>query len=404
MRIFLTKLGNVGNLMGNFVYLMGNQANIMDNAQLRYVFDARKQANNDTVPGLLQIEVRLKGTNKRRTISTGVKLYKNQFSDRNGFTCKNHPNAPAITGKVTRMFRQIEAFVMSDSCFGLDDVHKWNHDEAEIHSVVEFIRSELRRMDPSYEVLEYHNSLIKRLEEFGKIKVFADLTYENIIEFDTHLRTTIKSQPTLYKRHSALRRFIKEAINRGLCKFDPYMQFKVKKGKSKDPVFLLENEIKMIQNYQPINDKLENTKDMFILQCFTGMAYIDMAQFTKSDISEIDGRKVINSRREKTDESFITLLLPEAEKILEKYNYMLPVLSNQKYNDYLKLLGTGAGITKTLTSHVARHTFGTYLINRDIPIETVSRAMGHSNIKMTQHYAKLLGRKVVDDMSKLLEE
>jgi len=126
-------------------------------------------------------------------------------------------------------------------------------------------------------------------------------------------------------------------------------------------------------------------------------------QFSKDYISEIDGMKVIRSNRQKTDEPFIALFLPEAEKIANKYSYDLPKLTNQKYNDYLKLLGSGAELKKTLTSHVARHTFATYLLNKDIPIETVSKAMGHSNIKMTEHYAKMLGRKVVRDMKKLLE-
>jgi site-specific recombinase XerD len=81
----------------------------------------------------------------------------------------------------------------------------------------------------------------------------------------------------------------------------------------------------------------------------------------------------------------------------------MPKLSNQKYNDYLKLLAEASGIKKNLTSRVARHTFATYLLNKDIPIETVSRALGHTNLKMTQHYAKMLEKKVVSDMSKLLE-
>jgi site-specific recombinase XerD len=374
----------------------------MNNTQLRFVFDSKKQAAG-TKTGLLQIEVRLTGTNLRKTISTNVRLLKNQFSDKNGFTCKNHPNAPAITGKVSSMFRKIEAFVLSDKCKKLDDVKNWNKEESSTFSVIDFIKSELIRNNPSYDVLEYHNSLIKRLEEFGKIRVFADFTYQNIVDFDAHLRMTIKSQPTLYKRHAALHRYIREAINRELCKYDPYMQFKVKKGKSREPVFLLESEIEKIKNWNPVSEKLEHVRDMFIFQCFTGMAFVDMCKFTKEDINEIEGKKIIRSRREKTDESFISLLLPDAEKMLIKYNYQLPVISNQKYNDYLKLLGAGSEITKKLTSHVARHTFATYLLNKDIPIESVSRAMGHSSIKMTQHYAKMLGKKVVNDMSVLLD-
>ena len=128
-----------------------------------------------------------------------------------------------------------------------------------------------------------------------------------------------------------------------------------------------------------------------------------MTNFSKNDIIEVDEMKAIRSNRVKTDESFITLFFPEAEKIAEKYNYELPKLSNQKYNDYLKILAAGVKIKKNLTTHVARHTFATYLLNKGIPIETVSRAMGHSSIKMTQHYAKLLGRKVISDMKILLE-
>ena len=96
-------------------------------------------------------------------------------------------------------------------------------------------------------------------------------------------------------------------------------------------------------------------------------------------------------------------LLTNAEAILLKYDYMLPRITNEKYNDYLKLVGAGAGLNKNLTTHVARHTYATYLLNRNIPIETVSRCMGHSNIKMTQVYARMLGKKVVDDMQVLLK-
>ena len=374
----------------------------MDNAQLRFIFDRYNVANNDTKKGVLQIEVRLFGSNRRKLITTGVHLYKNQFSEKNGFTCKNHDNATAITGKVARQFRKIEAFVLSDKCKSLDDVKYWNDDSGRTTSVIEFMLDELRRNDPSMDVVEYHSSLITRLTEFGKIKTFSDITYENVVDFDAYLRRTIKSQPTLYRRHTTLHRYVKEAINRGLHNYDPYLSFKLKKGKSKDPVFLLESELDEIKKYKPTSERLARVKDLFIFQCFTGMAYTDVCSFSKGDIYEAEGKKVIRSSRNKTDESFITLLLPEAEAIAEKYGYDLPKISNQKYNDYLKLLGAGAEIDKALTSHVARHTFATYLLNKGVPIETVSRALGHSTLGMTQHYAKLLGKKVVDDMSVLL--
>jgi len=375
----------------------------MENLSIRYVFD-RKLQSSTTNTGLLQIEVRVNKTVNKVFLSTGIHLYKNQFSDKNGFTCKNHPNAQLITGKAKRIFNQIESFCLSEKCNSLNDVKSWDKTEISTVSVIEFIKKELTKKNIGYGTLAYHKTLINQLQAFGKIKTFSDITYENITEFDVFLRKTIKSSSTLNKRHLTLHHYIKQAINMELMKKDPYNMFKMPTKKGKDPVFLTENEINDLLEYIPEIEKIQHTKDMFIFQIFTGLAYVDLVKFDKSCIFEMEGKKVIRSSREKTDESFISLLLPEAEKILEKYNYQLPTMSNQKYNDYLKILGAGAEIKKNLTTHVARHTFATYLLNKDIPIESVSRAMGHSNIKMTQHYAKMLGKKVISDMSKLLKE
>jgi site-specific recombinase XerD len=378
------------------------QAIIMNSIQLRFVFDRKKEAGN-TKKGLLQIEARLTGTNRRKLISTGVRLYANQFSDKNGFTCRNHPNAPVITGNATRIFREVEAFVFSDRCRSLDDVRNWNRNVAAAYSVVAFMEESLMKRKPSLATLEHHRILINKIKTFGKFRNFSDVTYENVSDFDSFLRRTVSSQPTLYKWHCAFKSYIVDAVNRGLCTSNPYLLFKVQKGKSRTPTYLTEGEIKKIKEYEPEMERLQKVKDLFIFQCFTGMAYADMQSFSRADVSETEGMKVIRSSRTKTDESFVALLLPEAERVAEKYGYSLPKLSNQKYNDYLKLLGTGAKITKSLTSHVARHTFATYLINKNVPIESVSRALGHASIRQTQHYARLLASKVIDDMKVLID-
>lgn len=373
----------------------------MNNLSMRYVFD-RKHKATETEKGLLQIEVRIIGTSTKKFFSTGVKLTSLQFSDKNGFTCISHPHSQVLTGRGRYVYNRIEAFIFSRECRTFSDVGRWKDKPGETLLVKDFIRAELSRWQASLATATYYTSLIKRLDGFGKIKTFTDLTYQNIVDFDGYLRQFIVSQPTLYKRHNALKRIIKEAINRKLCDSNPYDLFKVKPGQSKKPVFLNEKEIQQIINYTPTVDKVKKVKDLFLFQCFTGLAYVDMSKFDKSYIEIVHGHKVINSSRQKTDQEFITLLLPQAEAILKKYDYTLPKISNQKYNDYIKLLAAGAGIDKRLTSHAARHTFATYLLNKGIPIETVAKAMGHSNIRMTQHYAKLLGKKVVDDMSRLL--
>ena len=368
---------------------------------MRYVFD-RKHKATETEKGLLQVEVRIIGTSTKKFFSTGVKLTTLQFSDKNGFTCINHPHSQVLTGRARYVYNKIEAFIFSRECKTFSDVSKWNKKPGETLLVKDFIQKELSRWRASKATVTHYNSLIKRLDGFGKIKRFADFTYQNIADFDNYLRQFIVSQPTLYKRHNTLKRVIKEAVNQKLCDSNPYDLFKVKPGQSKKPIFLNEKEIQQIIDYIPTVDKVKKVKDLFLFQCFTGLAYVDMNKFDKSYIATVHGYKVINSNRQKTDQEFITLLLPQAEAILDKYDYTLPKISNQKYNDYIKLLAAGAGIHKRLTSHAARHTFATYLLNKGIPIETVAKAMGHSNIRMTQHYAKLLGKKVVDDMSRLL--
>lgn len=352
----------------------------MKEAVIRYVFDKKKVADKSKIKGLLQVEVRLKNSNKCKYISTGIHLYKHQFSDTNGFTCRNHDNAPAITGQARSVFTAIEAFVLSDKCQTLSDVVNWDKEDSSEYSVVDFIKSELKRKNVSFAVLQYNHSFLKRLEEYGKIKTFDDLTYENILGLDKTLMETIVSEPTLYKRHSLFKGYIQEAINRGYFKgTNPYVFFNNKKGKSKDPVYLDEREIELLKNYTPNYGYLERAKDLFLFQIRTGLAYIDLMHFGRESVSELDGYKIIKSPRQKTDETFITLFLPDAEKIAEKYNYELPQITNQKYNEYLKEVAKGAGITKNLTSHTGRHTFGTLLtISQGVPIETVSRMMGHT--------------------------
>lgn len=374
----------------------------MKDISIRYVFDRKNQAS-DTNRGLLQIEVRILGKVDKSLVSTGIKLLKKQFSTLNGFTCVKHPNASAITSSGRDVFNRVEAFVLSDKCKSLADVKYWDKEVFSELTIQDFIISELRRRNPSDTVIEYNNSFLRRLREFGKIRKFEDLTYENILGLDGHLRKTISSEPTLYKRHSLFKGYIQESINRGIFKGpNPYILFNSKKGKSKDPVYLTEQEVQLLKNYSPDFAYLERTRDLFLFQCYTGLAYIDLMNFNTESVSETDGFKVIRSNRIKTDENFITLFLPEAERIAIKYKYDLPKLTNQKYNEYLKEVAKGSGINKQLVSHSARHTFATYLLNKDIPIETVSRALGHSNIKQTQHYARLLGKKVIEDMKKLL--
>lgn len=389
----------------------------MDTLKLRLVFDRRKEAKKPDQQGHIEIYVYDSASRKNIYISTGVRVQPHQFRQAKGeIGCiVKHPNAVSLSGVLERTLRDVEAYALSTTCTTLEQVKSWNSDvKSESMSLISFMEDELRRRDPVYTTLTQHQTFIKRLVQFGKMKTFSDVTYANVVDFYDFLEKGGEGREklgavTLKKRHSMFKSYINEAINRGYMTKNPLMSVKVKKGQSKDPVYLTAEELDALKNCdlegKVEGERLIRVKDVFVFQCLTGLAYVDLKAFAKDQIFEIDGQKVIRSNRQKTDQGYISVLLPEAIKILEKYDYDLPVISMQKYNDYLKLLPLyvvdkkgRAIIKKRLTSHVARHTCGTLLINQGVPLETVARVLGHSNTKMTRHYARLLGKTVVNDI------
>lgn len=377
----------------------------MLNIKLRFVFDRKNEATL-TKQGLLQIEAKLVGRPDRVFLTTGIKLYKNQFSDKMGFTCKNHNQADAITRKAKLIFDSIEKYSLSENLTDIKDMKSWNLDKSSVDSVIKFMQQEMRLRNMEYNTMKAHVSLVNKLVSFDKIKTFQHVTLPNIIDFDAQMRESKISNVSINKMHVLFKMYLKLAISKGLLAGNPYDRFTPPKAKNTDPVFLTQDEVLKIKGLDGLNEKLSKVRDLFLFQCFTGMAYADMQLFNHECVHLEDGKEIIRSSRVKTDESFVMLFLPEAKEVAEKYNYQLPKISNQKYNDYLKLLVAhpDVNINKKVTSHTARHTFATYLINKGIPLESVSKILGHSNIKQSQHYARLLGKKVISDMEKYLKK
>ncbi|MFV0539179.1 MAG: tyrosine-type recombinase/integrase [Dysgonomonas sp.] len=384
----------------------------MDNVVVSFVFDLRGiTKDNAKKEAPIHVRVYEPKTRIRKYIHTNEFILKSQYSDvaTGGLSIIKHPNAAAIKARIDKIFAKVQAFVYSDKCETMEDVENWDkEDDLSTTNVVEFIKADLKRREVSFSVLEYNNSFIKRLEEYGRIKTFADLTYSRIEDFDLHLKKTIKSQPTLYKRHSLFKGYLEKARKRGLIERNPYDEFTFKKGKSDDPVYLIESEVKQIISYKPrgaAKESLERIRDLFIFQCYTGLSYTDLESFSRDSIQVINGQKEIHGTRNKTGVPYVVLLLPIAEEIAEKYDYILPVISNQKYNDYLGTLIERIGIDKNVTTHTGRHTFGTYLINKGVSIEAIPKIMGHTNMKQSLLYARMLGVTAINEMKdKLLDK
>lgn len=241
----------------------------------------------------------------------------------------------------------------------------------------------------------------------------VDIKFINNLEY--FLKTKEKcSHNTSFKYVSNLKKIIRIAYTNGWIAIDPFLHYKTK-FKIVDREFLLEHEIESIIEKKTSIERLNLVKDIFIFCCFTGLAYIDVKKLSKDNILlGIDGEYWVKTKRTKTDSRSNIPILPIAQSILNKYAYhpdilnsdkVLPVLSNQKMNTYLKEIADICGIQKNLTFHLARHTFATTItLNNGVPIESVSKMLGHKSLRATQHYAKILDKKVSDDMKALRDK
>jgi len=238
------------------------------------------------------------------------------------------------------------------------------------------------------------------------------ISYDFISSYVHYLKTVRNcNQNTTAKYIGNFRKIINECIKQGWLKQDPFFGFKLTKKEVKREVLSME-EIETLSKKNFHVERLNQIRDIFLFCCYTGLAYVDIKQLKSTDISiGIDGEDWIFTERQKTDVETRIPLLPIAKGLVEKYKKhpeceikgkVLPVPSNQKTNAYLKEIADLCGITKTLTSHIARHTFATTItLSNGVPIETVSKMLGHKNLRTTQHYAKILDLEVSNDMSDL---
>ena len=235
------------------------------------------------------------------------------------------------------------------------------------------------------------------------------IDHEFISGYDFYLRAVRKcANNSAVKYIRNFGKIIRICLANGWILVDPFANYKCK-IKTVDRVFLSEDELQRMADKKFATDRLTQVRDVFLFCCFTGLAYADVKKLKRSQISKgIDGEQWIFTTRQKTDSRSAIPLLPTAAKLVEKYakhplcinkDMPLPVPSNQKMNDYLKEIAAVCGINKTLTSHIARHTFATTItLSNGVPIESVSKMLGHSSIRQTQHYAKILDLKVSADM------
>lgn len=230
-------------------------------------------------------------------------------------------------------------------------------------------------------------------------KQVTEITNEVVSGFYADLNRKYEST-TSASMMVKLKTVITFGLDNNRIKINPFNGIKITK-KTKEVEFLTESEVKAIKEKNLVG-RLSKVRDLFIFQCFTGLAYTDMAHLTREDfqVNEL-GQIYIKKSRLKTGVGFTTVLFPEAAEIIKRYDYELPVLSNQKYNSYLKEIADLCGINKPMHTHIGRHSFATMALNRGLSLETVAKMLGHSNIKQTQHYSKLVDKTVFEAIAKV---
>jgi site-specific recombinase XerD len=269
--------------------------------------------------------------------------------------------------------------------------------------------------------LQRYDAALKHIRNYCTVQYnneklpLNEVSNKFITGFDFYLKTVAKCQHNSSMKHiKALKKVIRIAIASDYIRKDPFVNYRITQ-KNVERECLTQTEIDSIINKEITIQRLDVIRDLFIFECYTGFAYKDLAALRKENIEiGIDGHRWIVIRRGKTGVTCRIPLFPISENIIKKYashaeviitGKLLPVPSNQKMNAYLKEVGAICGIDKDLHTHLARHTYATTVtLSNGIPMETVSKLLGHSKLQTTQIYAKVVNKKVEDDIMLLREK
>lgn len=386
---------------------------------IRFVHARRGLSKN----GKGMVEIVITNDRKRVLISTGVSCYPHNWKGENkkniyvSGTGADMELNQILMAMFQKAYKAVAKMVESGRV-DLSAIPKIIKQENVDMTFLDYIlHRESQKNVVDYTKMSY-KSFYNKLSEYGKIKHFTDITEKAIRDFDEWLHKytwTEKdrfgndvakkySQATIGSFHKNLKNFIADAVIDGYLSENVYITkaIKIDKGKSRIDNFLTSEEIEKIETTTMPTRSLDEARDLLLLQIYTGLAYIDLMTYDFRKYKQVDGEMLCIGRRHKTGVEFAFVLLPQAVAILEKYDYCIPKLPNQKYNVKLKLVADACGIDKPITSHDGRRSCGYVLLNAGVPIEVVSRVLGHQSVKMTESaYAKVLNKTLVAAFAKV---
>lgn len=376
--------------------------------KLDVVYDFRKKTkNNPNALGTVHVRAYI-SRDVRKYMSTGVHVRPSEWS--RDFWVYNRPDAHELNKKILEQYE-----------YAKKEIQKALEHNAQMPPTQRLVvdRTDASFMDWADKYIEqlqitagtkrHHRALYHALADFGKIRRFEDVKPAILREFFSEVaKRTVKTfdangrpqivplrQTSVHGYFKRLASWIHAAQEQGLLAGDVLRGVKVPRGETSEREHLTESELQRLIDYNPRLPHLRRARDLFIVQCATGLSYVDLMSIDFSNYDIMDGEMVITGARAKTGKNYFIVVLDYGKQILEKYDYMLPRISNQKYNTYLGAIAMQSGINKRITSHVGRHTYACICLSRGVRIEALQRTLGHTSIKTTQIYARLVDQDVV---------
>ena len=413
------------------------------NATLTIIHDRKKKAVGTNKEAVLEVRV----TCKRRSIhvSTGIKVRRSEWV---AGRVVGRLDAQMLNDRLAIIYNKVGAAVndalQNNYPLDADEIKQRVWQVAEEHTnrdtLIEWCDAQIPMLNISEGAKKHYRALINRMEEYRHLRKFSDCTTEGICQFDAWLHSLrrpapmtgdrslasrsalplslprtrpLSSIPVTYSRlgdglsdagvynyHKCLKALLRRARLFGKIETNPYdlLRGEFKRGDCENIEFLTWDEMQRIINLDlPDGSKLEKSRDLFVFQMFTGLSYSDAMAFDFSQYRWNGSAWVYNGRRVKTGVPFVSQLLQPVVEVLERYGGQLPRMDNADYNHELKTIGLLAQTSLPLHSHLARHTFATWMLSNGVKVENLRRMLGHKNIQQTMRYAKVLAQSVHDD-------
>ena len=363
--------------------------------KVKLVYDRKKRATN-THEGTIELRVLFQC--KQKFLSTGVAILPRQWDEKN--ECVKLRNDATSLNKALSLIKNAAVDLL------MEMVQQGSVDLSRLSEVLkpkvnnltflEYMKERIEKRNVGENTRERYVSFYKIfVDEYGKMVNFSDITEAGIRDYDEWLHKRmvnghLMQQSTIYSHHKYLRLFIYDALTDGHVNKNPYQsrRIKIDHGEGGQIPCLTINQVETIEGLDLVGF-LDKTRDLFLFQCYTGLAFADMQKFRLKDYTQDeDGKYLIKGQRTKTDTTYIFLLSEKALAIVGKYKGRIPSISNQKYNQYLKVIGQMIGVP-TLHSHMGRSTFASTCLNQGMNTDVLKHALGHTTTIQTNRYATM---------------